>query len=215
MAVALLPPITSSLNRPDAEPLTEAPRYVRTGAMTRWHRSRCGYRDKHGTVLHTWCGGGCIILDGDQRSTRLGIGVDEVPTGEPVCGVCVGKALGAKQDLLPAGLPLLRFDPRHLTPPTLCPGSRNRDLWEPLNTRGNVGRCLACQDVVPIRAVGRGYSAYGAGPTNHAPGNGLFEPCPWHAWMYASLRQGGSVGCSCTTTPSPGDTSATSGGGVG
>lgn len=198
MAVSLLPPITSGYGRPEgAEPLTVAPRYVRTLLMSRWHRTRCGYRDAGGMHLSIWCNGGSVILDSTEWSTRLGVGVDDIPEHEPVCGVCVGKALGAKQDEQPDGLPLLRFDPRHLIPPSKCPGSRSRDLWKPLNAAGSAGQCLVCGEIVPIRAIGRGYDAYGAGPTVHAPGDGLFPACPWHAWQMPALRPDGSVGCSC------------------
>lgn len=204
MTVALLPPLTSGLGRWDgvSAPLLEAPRYVRTQGMSRWHRSRSGTR-RGGTVsVGIWCGAGFVYLAATEPTRHGGIGVDEVPDGEPACGPCVGKALGAGQDGIPtgSGLPKLRYDPRWIIPPGLCTGSRKRELWEPLNARETVGRCLVCAELVTIRAVGRGYDAYGAGPVNHEPGPGLYEPCPFHAWNNPTKTPAG-VACACGWPP--------------
>lgn len=196
--VALLPPVTSGTHRPPgAVPLTSGPRYVRTRGMSRWHRSRSGWRDDQSTSIALWCGT-FVRLNGEAGKSGLGIGCDDLPAGDQACGVCVGKALGAKQDPTPAGMPPLRFDPRYLTPPRLCPGSRSRTLWVGLGAgHHTVGRCLACRQIVAVRAMGRGYSTYGAGPVKHSPGPDLVGPCPWHAWNNIAVRGDGTVGCSC------------------
>jgi hypothetical protein len=192
MPVALLPPITSggTWGTPTRPPLTEGPRYVRTRNATRWHRVRAGYqhdRDEHITWI-LWCtkgGAGANV-----------IAADEIPAGDDVCGPCVGKALGAKQDDTPPGLPSLRFDPRWLTPPSLCPGSGRESMFVEISAR--VGQCKACGEVLPTRySGGRGYSTWSTyGVVKHAPGAGLVEPCPWHAWRHLRSR-GDTAGCEC------------------
>ena len=205
MPVALLPPTTSSGGSWSGQiPLNEAPRYVRGRGNSRWHRVRCAvtYPPMHGfgerTIYTYWCGPSGT--DGTEKYGPLWL-VDDVPPAEPVCGTCVGRALGAGQDDTPAGLPPLRFDPRWRTPPAKCPGSRSRTLWTQVSR--SCGQCLVCGDITPIRVVGSGYNAWGAGPTNHAPGDGLVEPCPFHAWSALVERDGQAV-CSCGW---PGETS--------
>lgn len=199
MPVALLPPTTSSGGAWRGQvPLTEAPRYVRGRGNSRWHRVRSATAypprgDGEGwTAYAYWCGQ--HVTDGG-KSGPLWL-VDDVPAGEPVCGTCVGRALGAGQDETPAGLPPLRFDPRWRTPPAVCPGSNKQDLAEPLDGRLRVGRCLACGVVESIRALGRGYSSYGWGLVKHPPGPDLVEPCPFHAYSRIVARDGRAL-CEC------------------
>jgi len=198
MPVALLPPTTSSGGAWSGQlPLNEAPRYVRGRGNSRWHRVRSAtiYPPRQAgdgwTAYAYWCGQ--HVTDGG-KSGPLWL-TDDLPADEPVCGTCVGRALGAGQDDIPAGLPPLVFSPRWQTPPTRCPGSRSRTLWTEL-PGPRCGRCLVCGDIVPIRVVGSGYNAWGAGPTNHAPGAELVEPCPFHAWSQLVECDGRAV-CGC------------------
>ena len=195
MPVALLPPVSSSAGTWNGEmPLTRARRYVRGPGNSRWHRVRSGYQWSTGRVtLNYWCGP--FAQDAPGRNSLQYR--DRLPAGEPACGTCVGRALGAKQDEQPADLPPLVFSPLWVKPPAICPGSRSRTLWTEIEeAHGSVGRCLACGDLVSIRTIGRGYNAWGAGPVYHAPGRGLIDPCPFHAWNRLIERVGGA-GCAC------------------
>lgn len=195
MPVALLPPISGygwDWNGVD-QPVYEAARYVRGPRNGRWHRPRYGIARPDRTTLSFWCGAGYIRLD-------VALMADSVPEADPVCGTCEGRALGAGQDDTPAGMPRLAFEPRWLVPPATCPGSGPKaGLFEDLN--GRVGRCLACQELTPLRAA-HGWNYDGYGPTNHRPGPGLVPPCPFHAWNRIGLRADGSVGCRCGWTES-------------
>ncbi len=193
MPVALLPPVsTSGGDWSGQRPLTEGPRYVRGRGNSRWHRPRNATTWPDGrTIFAYWCGP--HGTDGGKYGP-LWL-TDEPPAGEPVCGTCVGRALGAGQDDTPAGLPPLRFDPRWLSPPARCPGSNSRTLWTPVGGH-RCGRCLVCGDVLPIRAVGRGYNAWGAGPVAHPPGTAMVEPCPFHAW-HRLEPNGDTARCGC------------------
>lgn len=194
MPVQLLPPVSSSMGRPDAVPLTEANRYVRTRGMSRWHRVRSGRRYADGRVTYGfWCG---PFAHGGRKQGGPPLLTDEVPVGEQVCGTCEGRALGAGQDVTPDGMPDLRFDPRWLRPPAVCPGSSKQDLLVALDDRLRVGRCLVCGVFDSIRALGRGIGSYGYGLVKHSPGPDLVQPCPWHAWQYLT-RRGDVAGCSC------------------
>lgn len=201
MPVALLPPTTSSGGSWSGQrPLAEAPRYVRGRGNSRWHRVRSAvvYPPRHGaaeerTSYAYWCGQHVSNGGNGGKGGPLWL-VDDVPPSEPVCGTCVGRALGAGQDETPAGLPPLLFSPRWRTPPSVCPGSRSRTLW--IEVSRNCGQCLVCGDITPIRVIGSGYNAWGAGPTNHAPGDALVEPCPFHAWSQL-VERGGAAVCGC------------------
>lgn len=194
MPVALLPPVSGSGGEWSGQmPLTAARRYARGRLNSRWHRIRSGMQWPTGRIsLSYWCG-----VQGSDSPSADGLWTaDDLPAGESACGTCVGRALGAHQDEAPVGLPPLRFDPRWQVPPKFCPGSRDRDMWTSLGRSNSAGICLACGDAVAIRVVGRGYDAWGAGPIFHAPGEGLVEPCPFHAWQRLRLR-GDRVACGC------------------
>lgn len=183
MPVDLLPPVSSSpFSIPGRRPATTAPRYVRTAGMSRWHRVRSGVHYETRTAWHLWCG--------QQTTTADAVGRDEPPVdGLPVCGSCEGRALGAGQDDNPGPVDLV-FEPRWLTPPSLCPGARY-GLFEDLRNR--VGRCLACGEMYPLRAAGGPYNPRTA-ITRHKPGPGLVAPCPFHAWNHMALVDG-QAGC--------------------
>lgn len=186
--VPLLPPITSCPGEhlQGAEALLEGPRFVRTRAMTRWHRVRSGVRYGDGRLVYQlWCVGS---VQGDSF-----LSCDELPDGDTVCGLCDGKAVGAGQDTGPAGRQLV-FNPRHIDPPKNCPGSRSSVLFVEL-PGGRAGRCLACSDVHPIRAMGGPYDPRTA-ITQHPPGPGLVQPCPFHRWRQLVARDG-QILCSC------------------
>ena len=193
MPVALLMPTSSSGGEWRGQmPLNSARRYARGRSNSRWHRIRAGMQWPSGRVsLQYWCGQQVSDSpDGDQLWT-----VDELPESELACGTCVGRALGAGQDDVPADLPPLRFDPRWQTPPRHCPGSRSERLW--VQVSASVGRCLACGEFVGIRAMGGGGYNYGYfGAVQHDPGPGLVAPCPFHAW-HRLVRRGEDVACAC------------------
>ncbi|MFF0790405.1 hypothetical protein [Streptomyces spiralis] len=193
MTVVLLPPVTSAPAEchDGAEALTEGPRFVRTRGMSRWHRPRSGvrYSDGH-TAYDLWCGYG---VGGSHRAGAF-LTADEPAPGESVCGTCEGRAAGAGQEQAsPTGRQLL-FSPRHIDPPKNCPGSRSSELFEEL-PGGRAGRCLACRDVHPLRAMGGPYNSRYA-ITQHPPGPGLVGPCPFHRWRQLIARDGRAV-CAC------------------
>ena len=189
--VVLEPPLTYSLPyRPAGHPrdvaLLTAPRYIRTGGMGRWHRPRSGVR--HGLLGHVtyrlWCGYG---INGDC------LAASEPPAGEPACGTCEGRAVGAGQDDWPGGKALL-FEPQRLTRPRNCPGSRSERLF--LWNGRSAGRCLVCGDHAAVRAMGGAYNSR-LGLTTHEPGPDLVPGCPFHAWR-SLVVTGGRVACACT-----------------
>lgn len=194
--VALLPPATYSAVSLDIEALIEGPRFIRTRGMSRWHRPRSGTRYPNDRVVYgCWCGYG---VGGSQRAGAF-LAADEPPAGEPVCGTCEGRAAGAGQDDSPTGR-LLLFTPRHIDPPMNCPASRSSVLFEEL-PGGRVGRCLACGDMQPLRAMGGPYNPRYA-IVQHPTGQALVEPCPFHRWRQLTAHDGRVV-CDCgrETTP--------------
>lgn len=194
MPVPLLPPLGSSPCRPpNATPLTSGPRYVRGSGNSRWHRIRWAYRQPDRIVYSFWCGPSLS----DKHTSGPVVTRDDVDAGELVCGTCVGRALGAGQDDSPSDLPELVFSPRWLKPPRWCPGSRSEDLIgePPAPAHGWVGMCLACGDLVAVRAMGGPWNPrYGL--QQHPAGPGLLPGCPWHGWQYIGRRSGGA-GCRC------------------
>ena len=196
MPVALLPPLTSSgpsSRRPGVMPLAECERYARTKAMSRFHRVRSGVVTAEGVrTLYLWCGS--FVFEGNG-----GVLLADTAGDDSVCAVCEGKALGAGQDELPAGMPRLRYDPRWLTPPALCPGSGDSGLWVEVPNSRNIVRCLACGDLVSGRASGGPYNPRW-GAVKHSPGVSLVEPCAFHAWNHL-VRDGERVLCECGWQP--------------
>lgn len=200
MPVALMPPITSGHTRPvGAVPLNRAARYVRGPGHSRWHRPRSAYREQGGgTVMTLWCGQSAF--DGLHGRPAL-LRRDRVDGRLPVCGTCEGRALGAGQDDVPADLPELVFAPRWFTRPRLCPGSgSDRLIGDPPVSAQGIGLCLACGDLIKIRAVGSPYHP-GYGLQRHPPGPNLVAPCPWHAWHHIDRVAGGRAGCRCGWPP--------------
>ncbi|MFI8817487.1 MULTISPECIES: hypothetical protein [unclassified Streptomyces] len=198
MTVTLLPPISYGIGRVDNTPLAEGPRFVRTGGMSRWHRPRSGVLTADARTVYTvWCG----QQVGGLRAARPMLTAEAVLDGLPVCATCDGRAVGAGQESDgPAGRRLL-YGPRTLTPPRWCPGSRT-DLYEPL-PGGTVGRCLACRDTHPIRAMGGPYTSRAA-IVQHPPGESLFAPCAFHRWRHPVRAAEGHLACTCgrpLTTP--------------
>lgn len=190
MSVPLEPPLTRSTVVGHAitwgQPLTTGPRYVRTPGMSRWHRPRHGVRYPRGVSYGLWCG------QAARDDGRL-LTADQPPAGDAVCGTCEGRAIGAGQDTQPDGRPPLLFSPARLVPPKKCPGSRT--VWcEEL--AWNVGRCLACGAICPMRSSGGPYNPRW-GLTTHPPGPDLVAGCPFHAWRELGV-QDGRVSCRCT-----------------
>jgi hypothetical protein len=190
MTVALLPPATYSAVDLTVQALTEGPTLVRTRGMSRWHRPRSGclYPGDR-TVYSAWCGYG---IGGSDRAGGI-LTAEEPPPGEPVCGTCEGRAAGAGQLASPTGRPL-RYDPRDITPPRYCPGSR-RALYLEL-PGGRVGQCLACGNAEPIRAMGGPYDSRAA-LVQHEPGGNLVQPCPFHRWRHPARGTDGHLYCTC------------------
>lgn len=192
MTVALFPPVTSApadFHR-GAEALTEGPRFVRTRGMSRWHRPRSGTRWDERTVYDLWCG---YAVGGSDKAGAY-VTADEPADREPVCATCEGRAAGAGQEQAsPTGRQLL-FSPRHINPPKNCPASRSSTLFAEL-PGGRAGRCLACQDVHPLRAMGGAYNPRYA-IVQHPPGAGLVAPCPFHRWRTLTSRDSQAV-CEC------------------
>jgi hypothetical protein len=192
VTVTLLPPVSSAPGHflADMEPLGEGPRFVRTRGMSRWHRPRSGVRitGRDRTVYGCWCG---YSVGGSERAGAF-LAVEEPPAGEPVCGTCEGRAAGAGQDDSPTGR-LLLFTPRHIDPPTTCPASRS-SMYEEL-PGGRVGRCLACGDMQPLRAMGGPYNPRYA-IVQHPTGQALVPACPFHRWRQLTARDG-HVLCGC------------------
>jgi hypothetical protein len=190
MTVRLLPPTSSSIGLPgpDAEPLADGPRYVRTERMTRWHRVRSGVRYGSGrTVYQLWCTG--AVFD-DRFLSR-----EKLPAGATVCGPCDGRAVGSGQEPAgPAGR-TLTYAPRDIASPSVCPGSRVERLTQAIPP-GTVGRCLACLDLHPVRAMGGPYNPRAA-IVQHPPGGALVEPCPFHRWRYLEATPEGGLRCTC------------------
>ncbi|MFS0695096.1 hypothetical protein [Streptomyces nitrosporeus] len=197
MTVALFPPITHGVASLDAEPLDVGPRFVRTGGMSRWHRPRSGVLMDTRRIYSVWCG---QHVGGSRRAGQL-LTAETIPDTLPVCATCDGRAVGTGQETDgPAGRTLLH-GPRGLTPPRHCPASR-MDLFEAL-PGGTTGRCLACQDVHPIRAMGGPYASR-VGIVQHPPGEALFAPCPFHRWRHPTRDREGRLACMCgrpLTTP--------------
>lgn len=191
MTVTLFPPYTTGLGRPAGEPLTDGPEFVRTRAMSRWHRPRSGVAHADGRrSYHVWCG---QLVHGMHRQAAY-LACDVRPDdGLPVCGTCDGRAAGAGQIPGPDGRAVL-FSPRGQTPPRWCPGSRSDRLFTAL-PGGSVGRCLACGDHHSLRAMGGPYASRCA-IVQHPPGPGLLAPCPWHAWRQFTARAGRPQ-CAC------------------
>lgn len=191
MTVTLFPPYTSSLPRPVADPLAEAPEFVRTAGMSRWHRPRSGVAYPDGRRHYdVWCGYGV----GTSNRAGSALAVDVRTDDLPVCATCDGRAVGAGQITDGPSGRVLAFTPRYQTPPRWCPGSRSYVLYEAL-PGGTVGRCLACGDMHPLRAMGGPYAG-GYGITQHPPGAALLAPCPWHAWRQFTATAG-RPHCAC------------------
>lgn len=191
MSVALFMPVSSSMGcHRDSEALLEGPRFVRTGGMSRWHRVRSGYREtnRDRVVYQLWCNG---YVSGDFLAR------DEPLPGEPVCGPCDGRAVGAGQESDGPPGRELTFTPRYSQPPRHCPASRS-SLFTPF-PGDRVGQCLACRDLQPLRSMGGPYNGR-FGIVQHDPGQGLVTGCPFHAWQYLGARDGQLI-CSPCGTP--------------
>lgn len=194
MTVALEPPLTGSWpsgHEANMSPLLTAPRYMRGSEMSRWHRPRSAicFHDQDDRVSYQWwCG---------QHVSRNLISCDQPPPGEPVCGTCEGRAVGAGQDDWPDQSKTLLFSPHRLTTPKVCPGSQRDDLYEELSR--SVVRCLACGEIVAGRCYGSRpwYGPAGWGAKKHEPGPGLVAGCPFHAWRHL-VKRGDRIGCSCS-----------------
>lgn len=166
-------------------PLTRGPRLVRTGGMSRWHRPRSGtHHSDHGRTSFTlWCGQ--LV-----RSTDL-IQALTVPDGEPLCGTCEGRAVGAGHPPVAVEVrSALLFEPasRYRRPPW-CPAGK---LWlydtlaRTLPWRETFG-CPVCSEHVRTRAAG-GWANSHVKIAAHPPVGDMVAPCPFHGWDQLGWR---------------------------
>lgn len=196
MTVTYEPPLShssaqygESLTR---EVIESGPAYARGQRSTRWHRIRSGQRFlreqwQTGEVyVHeaysTWCGQSMF----ERPNGKYGVLLfqEEVPTGEPACGTCEGRAIGADPSR-----PEWLFSPSRLSPPRWCPASRSERLVVELPSRPGMrcpARCLVCGVEARMSAGGSWWSGTW-GIKQHEPGPDLIPGCPWHAWRELTL----------------------------
>ncbi|WWT39738.1 hypothetical protein [Microcystis phage Mwe-JY05] len=179
-------------------PLTAAPPLIRTRAMGRWHRVRSGVHytpasrawTAH-TSFATWCGQGVS----DVESLRA----VELPVGEPLCGTCEGRAVGAGHPATGQPIPGLIHQPvTRRPPPPVCPATR-RKLWDAPGWPDGVFPCPACRVPTRLRGCG-GWHDSGVKIEGHPPGPDLCEPCAFHRWDGLQLllvESGPQAVCSC------------------
>lgn len=196
----LEPPYTRSAAAtwlPRPTPLTTGPRLVRGDHPQRpgryWHRVRSGTRQPAAThrpvaraTWHLWCGP--MVFEPHYLTANT------VPDGEPLCGTCEGRAIGAGHPPVLPGISagVLRFEPVTQRPaPPVCPISARGMRWSPAMDRLTWPRftCPVCGEVT---------GWYGRRPRRHEPGPGLVEPCPFHRWDQLVLDSDGRVRCACT-----------------
>lgn len=200
MPILLEPPLTGGGGGTWADPLREAPRFVRGPGNGRWHIPRSGVVHELGhTAYHLWCGQ--VMYVGGRRRAEV-LGRDPWPDdGVPVCGTCAGRVVGADRavdDLL--------FAPRRLDPPAVCPGSRIPGLYleVPGNPGGTLARptviCLACDAVTKETGGSRGYDWTPLHAAPHPPEQ-LVDPCPFHGWRELVPDGTGSARCRCGADP--------------
>jgi hypothetical protein len=192
MTVAYAPPLTTAPARYGEvlthEAVREGPSHIRTRNATRWHRIRSSYRRLEDDPSITqrwsfWCG----QATGTYRSPIL---TDTPPAGEPLCGTCEGRAVGADPSR-----PEWLFTPWDLTRPDVCPGSRTRLIAEPVSPGQRVATCGMCQSVEPLRSWGSWHSP-NWGLAAHPPADGLIGPCEFHGWREVVLVDG-QAACRC------------------
>ncbi len=191
MTVPLLPPLTRSgawSGFDWGEPLSESPGYVRTRNMSRWHRVRSAVQHRRDDQpahisYQAWCG--------QQLYSSSCRAVDAPDDGAPVCGTCEGRAEGHNPQR-----PGLLFSPATLTPPLWCP---SRLLYT--QEGPNVGRCVLCAELVPIRVWG-----WNGRPkiTRHLAKD-LVPGCAFHAWREMTAMDGVAA-CRCQVPPWTGGT---------
>jgi hypothetical protein len=183
MPITLLPPLTRGgpfVGGIRQEALVHGPGFARSSGGSRWHRVRSAVQHRVGDAAahisyHAWCGQSLY-------STHCRA-VDEPDDGAPVCGTCEGRALGHDPKR-----PELLFTPETLAPPRFCP---SRTLF--VDAGSNVGRCLACGELAPVKVHGwNGYPKL----QRHVALD-LVEGCPFHAWRYL-VQAGETAVCSCS-----------------
>lgn len=171
------------------EVIIEGKPYARGPRSTRWHRVRSGQRilDEHWETgdltiresFTTWCGQSMFDRGRGRGARGPILFADAPPEGEPSCGTCEGRAIGAD-----ATHPAWLFSPARLTPPRWCPGSRSERLVVELPPRPGMrapARCLVCGFEGRMSAGGSWHSGTW-GLKQHSPGPDLIPGCPWHAW---------------------------------
>lgn len=205
MTVTYQPPLTGGPAHPGEallrEPINEGPAYLRGPRMGRWHRIRSA-----ALWLHEWSGElveHYYLWCGQHASSHPGksgvpIFTDDLPDGQPSCGTCEGRAIGADPDR-----PEWLFQPATTQVPPRCPGSSTLLVAED-QTTWRYATCLVCRDVVRMRASGGPYASRWGAQT-HPPGPGLVDPCPFHAWRELVLVKNSTgdtaAACRCQTIP--------------
>lgn len=174
--IDLLPHYTHDSLKPVSQPLTAAPNFVRSRNATRWHRPRSGQVYPGNRVTYDyWCGAG----------TPFGLGQDEVPDEDLLCGTCEGR-WSAQQDNR------LVFTPISSLPPTRCPASHSNLFPQGVGRRFT---CLVCGDEAKVSGGGLSRGPY---VSAHKTGSRLIRPCPHHGWNRLCFNKRGRVACACT-----------------
>lgn len=177
MTIQLEAPYTQS-DRNDRTALTAAPMFGRNRKMSRWHIPRTGTVYANGRIVYgVWCSASYLTVGKSLM-------VDEIPSDDttPICGTCVGRAVGAGHSLPIVSVEHeggLVFEPRYIRTPRVCPGSK-LTAWHHVNDR--IGRCFVCGEYETISGGSRGYGWIAPHLRMHAPADGLVKPCPFHAW---------------------------------
>lgn len=186
------------------EVIEEGPPFIRGPRSTRWHRVRSGQRvyrewtDSISESYTTWCGQG--MFDRSHRGYGAPMLAETVTDGDPLCGTCEGRSIGADPEH-----PEWLFSPMRLIPPRWCPGSRTERLAVELPAAPGIrhpARCLVCGVVARMSAGGSWWGGTW-GIRQHEPGPELIPGCPWHAWreLVVALNDNNDrvAACRCQT----------------
>lgn len=215
--VRLEPPYSrsgaSASHYADMLPVLRGPRLVRGSRSGRWHRPRSAihFISQGRTSFQLWCG--------QHASSTDVITGTEVPDGDPLCGTCEGRAIGAGHP--PIGVELLAalvFEPAsRFRRPAVCPAASmfiSDQLARSVPWRASFP-CPACEDHTKLRGAG-GWSNPHVKIAGHPPVGQLVDPCPFHGWDRLTMRPDHvRAVCACTpreAAPRRALTSATNGG---
>lgn len=185
------------IQRIPATVLTVHPAYVLSGGATMWHVVRAAYMTEYNKIVHFYCG--------QHQRTRIINGLvadwletDNPASDDPVCGTCVGRAVGAGRKLPRlevVGDPSLQFTPRGRKPNVWCPGTRLSASWG--LEYGDRMTCPICgvEDLrVGLAGTSPWYSSGWVQIRAHRTGVNIVDPCPFHGWK--NMTKDGVCACS-------------------